>query len=167
MMRLYFCPECRSASAIEDVCLTCRQVRNGEALSYREKLLETLFSTDPTRVGMAVDILTTWVHEPRAIVPLLMLLKQDVDAYRYVIAARGLGWLGDQAAVPALIELLFDQRKPFVARIAAARSLGLLGSQTAIPALQLATTDELSSVARAAAKALADLSPNNENARVD
>jgi hypothetical protein len=161
-MRLYFCPECRSTSASEDWCPSCGLLRNSQAKKYVEKLLETILSPDPTRVGMAIDVLTKWLHEPRTIVPLVLLLEGDVDSHRFVMAARGLGWLGDRAAIPALRLLLFDPAKPFMARVAAAQALGQLGGQTAKLALQQATTDERSSVAQAAVQALTDMARSKE-----
>lgn len=136
------------------MCPDCHRLRNSPAESYVEKLLETLLSADSDRVGMAVDVLTKWLHEERAVVPLLYLLSSDVDAHRLVLAARGLGWLGDRAAVPALAGLLLDPDKPFVSRIAAADSLGLIGGKQAQMALQQACASERTSVAAAASRAL-------------
>jgi HEAT repeat protein len=132
----------------------CELQRIGKAETYVEKLMETVFSPDPTRVGMAIDVLVDWLHEPRAVTPLLMLLQADVDVHRLVMAARGLGGLGDRAAIPLLSRLLSDPTKPFVARIAAAKSLGQLGGATAETALRLAANDERPSVAQAVRQAL-------------
>ncbi|MDI6693970.1 MAG: HEAT repeat domain-containing protein [Anaerolineales bacterium] len=125
--------------------------------------METIFSPDPTRVGMAIDVLTKWIHEPRAITPLQMLLLSDVDAHRLVLAARGLGRLGDRAAVTALADILLDPNKPFVARVAAAHSLGSLGGEEALGALKRACSDERPSVSRAASKAFQQLRGRLEN----
>jgi HEAT repeat protein len=106
---------------------------------------------------MAVDVLTKRLHEPRAIVPLMILLQQDTDPYPLVLAARGLGWLGDPQAVPALSRLLLDENKPFVARIAAAEALGSLGGGKAYRALEQATASQRPSVVKAATRALEQL----------
>ncbi len=119
--------------------------------------METIFSPDPTRVGMAIDVLTKRIHEPRAITPMQMLLSSDADAHRLVMAARGLGWLGDRASVAALADFLLDPLKPFVARVAAAHSLGLLGGEEAIEVLKRACMDKRPSVAKAASEALQSL----------
>jgi HEAT repeat protein len=116
--------------------------------------LETVLSEETGRAGMAVDVLTKWLHEPRAIVPLMILLQQDSDPYPLVLAARGLGWLGDPQAVPALAELLLDENKPFVARIATAEALGRIGGEEAQQALEQATASPRPSVAAASARAL-------------
>lgn len=116
--------------------------------------METVLSEETGRAGMAVDVLTKWLHEPRAIVPLMILLQQDSDPYPLVLAARGLGRLGDPKAVPALAELLLDEDKPFVARIAAAEALGSIGGEHARYALEQATESPRSSVAKALARAL-------------
>lgn len=156
-MELFFCPRCRYPSTAEDVCPRCNLPRNTGAVTYAEKLMETVISADPSRVGMAIDVLTKWLHEPRTIVPLLFLLQGDVDAYRMVMAARGLGWLGDSTAIPALVDLLHDKTRPFVARVAAAQALGQLGGEPAEANLRQATTDERPSVAEAAAQALEEI----------
>lgn len=106
---------------------------------------------------MAVDVLTEWLHEPRAIVPLTMLLARKDDPYPLVLAARGLGWLGDPQAVPALARLLLDENKPFVARIAAAEALGSLGGGNAHRALEQAKASRRPSVSKAATRALEQL----------
>src|SRR3990172_9481171 len=105
-----------------------------------------ILSADPQRVGMAIDVLTKQLHEPRAIIPTAILAGSEVDAHRLVMAARGLGWLGDRAAVPVLTNLLLNPGKPYVARVAAAQSLGLLGGELARAALSRASNDARPSV---------------------
>lgn len=161
--RLYFCPDCRSVSINEDLCSSCGLLRSDQSDRYIERLLETIFSTDPTRVGMAIDILTKWLHEPRTIVPLLHLAQSNVDIHRIVMAVRGLGWLGDPEAIPTLSALLSDQEKSFFVRINAAHSLGQIGDEFAEPILRQATTDKRSGVAQAATKALEDIAMSKRN----
>jgi HEAT repeat protein len=138
MMNLYFCPKCRWPSENEDICLVCQLRREHGPNTYIEKLLETILSTDPSRVGMAIDILTKKMKEPRAIIPMLVLIKNSEYPERLVMAARGLGRLNDRAAVPYLANLLEDDRKPFVARIASAETLGSLGGRQARQTLERA-----------------------------
>jgi hypothetical protein len=149
-----FCPNCRQPCASQQPCPTCQVICDAEPVTYTEKLLTAIFSPDPTRVGMAIDVLTERLHDQRALNPLLILLQSPVDAHRLVMAARGLGRLGNQAAVPVLIYLLQDTEKPFVARISAAQALGRLGGKMARDALQQAISDERPSVADAARRAL-------------
>jgi hypothetical protein len=153
---LAFCSECRRAARAGDVCPDCHRPCEAPADTYPEKLLETILSEDTSRAGMAVDVLTKQLHEPRAIVPLIILLQQDRDPYPLVLAARGLGWLGDPHAVPALARLLLDENKPFVARIAAAEALGSIGGEEALHALAQAKQSPRFSVARAATRAAAN-----------
>lgn len=127
------------------------------ANTYVEKLLETVLSKETSRAGMAVDVLTKWLHEPRSIVPLMMLLEQKSDPYLLVIGARGLGWLGDVAAVPALAKLLLNERQPYVARVAAADALGRIGGEESLRVLQQAKESPRSSAAEAANKALTQI----------
>jgi len=75
-------------------------------------LMQTVLSKDTNRAAMAVDVLPKWMREPRAIVPLLMLLDRMGDPFPLVIGARGLGWLGNPEAVPALSALLLDEAIP-------------------------------------------------------
>jgi HEAT repeat protein len=132
---------------------------------YVERLLETVLSEETSRVGMAVDVLTKWLHEPRAIVPLTMLLDLKADPYPLVLAARGLARLGDPQAVPALAELLLDENKPFVARIAAAEALGDLGGENARRALEQATASPRPSVAKASARVLKQFQTNHSSSK--
>jgi len=156
-MELFFCPNCRSPSVQPDQCPQCGLPRNGKPDTYTEKLLATILSEDPTRVGMAIDVLTTWMHEPNAVVPLLHLLQSPTDAHRLVMAARGLGRLGDPAAIPAMVKVLNNPELPFVARIASAQALGQLGGKVSRIALEQASHDPHLNVARAALEALGEM----------
>jgi hypothetical protein len=93
------------------------------ANTYVKELLDTVLSKETGRAGMAVDVLTKWLHEPRAIVQLTMLLgRNSDDPYPLVLGARGLGWLRAAAAVPALGKLILNESQPYVARVAAAEA---------------------------------------------
>jgi HEAT repeat protein len=128
-MKLYFCPRCRQPYPSIQQCSTCHLTANVEADTYTEKLLETVIAGESDRAGMAVDVLTKWMHEPRAVVPLVMLLERTHDPYSQVIGARGLGWLKAGPAVPALVELLLTEDQPYVSRVAAAEALGEIGGR--------------------------------------
>lgn len=130
---------------------------DARAESYVEKLLDTVLSKETTRAGMAVDVLTKLIHEPRAITPLTMLLERTGDPYHLVIGARGLGWLGDEAAIPALTKLLLDESQPYVARVAAAEALGWIGGQESVQALEQAMRSQRPSVVEACIQALKKL----------
>ena len=140
-----------------EVCPACNILCDAEPETYVEKLMTALFSRDPTRVGMAVDVLTGWRREERALIPLIHLARTTQEVECLWLAAQGLGRLGDPAAVPVLIELLRDVSRPYVARVAAAKSLGQLGGGQAIAALKQACVDPRPSVAQAAATALRKL----------
>lgn len=153
-MKLYFCPRCRQPYPSIQQCSTCHLTANVEADTYTEKLLETVIAGESDRAGMAVDVLTKWMHEPRAVVPLVMLLERTHDPYSQVIGARGLGWLKAGPAVPALVELLLTEDQPYVSRVAAAEALGEIGGHQAIRALKQAIASPRHNVAEAAAQAL-------------
>jgi len=165
-MNLFFCPSCRYPAAGVSLCPKCGTPCAASAETYVERLLETVLSEEMSRAGMAVDVLTKWLHEPRAIVPLTMLLGRKADPYPLVLAARGLGWLGDPQAVPALAKLLLDENKPFVARIAAAEALGSLGGENARCALEQATRSPRPSVAKSSARALKQFQTDNSSPEV-
>ncbi len=153
-MTLYFCPKCRRPFASIQICQTDHMMADDAAKSYVERLLETVLSEETGRAGMAVDVLTKWFHEPRAIIPLTMLLEREGDPYPQVIGARGLGWLRDAAAVPALEKLLLNEEQPYVARVAAAEALGQIGGEESRRALEQARKSPRSSVAEASIRAL-------------
>lgn len=155
--RLFFCPHCRQPFSQVETCPTCHVLTNAQAVTYVEKLLEAVLFAEPYRAGIAVDVLTRQLHEPRATVPLILLLERRNDPLAPVLAARGLGWLRAKSAVPALVALLLSESRPFVARVAAAEALGQIGGQQAQQALRQAAQSPRSSVAAAALRALDQL----------
>lgn len=156
-MSIFFCPQCRNAFSSAQLCPNCNVTADSRAESYVEKLLDTVLSKETTRAGMAVDVLTKLLHEPRAIVPLTMLLDRTSDPYPLVIGARGLGWLGDKAAVPALAKLLVNENQPYVARVAAVEALGQIGGEESIEVLKEAQRSRRPSVNEAASRTLEKL----------
>jgi len=156
-MDLYFCPQCRRVFSEIQPCPNCRVIADAKAESYVERLLETVLSKETNRAGMAVDVLTKLLHEPRAIVPLTMMLERKGDPYPLVIGARGLGWLGNSEAVPALAKLLFDENQPYVARVAAVEALEKIGGEESIHVLERAQSSPRPSVAKASRHALKSL----------
>jgi HEAT repeat protein len=156
-MSLFFCPKCRRPFPSVQVCPDDKVLSKDVAKTYVEKLLETVLSEETNRAGMAVDVLTKLLHEPRAIVPLTMLLDRMGDPYPLVIGARGLGWLGDKAAVPALAKLLVNENQPYVARVAAVEALGQIGGKESIEVLKEAKRSQRPSVTEAASRTLEKL----------
>lgn len=156
-MSLFFCPRCRQVFETLQICPNCNLTTDSTAYTYVERLLETVLSEETSRAGMAVDVLTKWLHEPRAILPLKMLLEGKNDPYPLVVGARGLGWLGDAAAVPELAKLLLDESQPYVARVAAAEALGKIGGEESIQVLEQAAQSPRPSVAEAATRTLKSL----------
>jgi hypothetical protein len=153
-MSLFFCPACRAPFAIVQVCPQDKILADDPANDYVERLLETVLSDETNRAGMAVDVLTKWLHEQRAVVPLSMLLELQGDPYSQVIGSRGLGWLGNPAAIPALSKLLLNEEQPFVARVAAAEALGKIGGEQSRKVLEKAKESPRPSVAEASMRAL-------------
>ncbi len=153
-MNLFFCPQCRRPFASVQICPDCSVTTDAVADTYVERLLETVLSNETSRAGMAVDVLTKWLHEPRAILPLTLLLERKNDPYSLVIGARGLGWLGDAAAVPVLAKFLLNESQPYVARVAAAEALGRIGGEESIQVLEQAAGSPRPSVAEAALESL-------------
>lgn len=156
-MNLFFCPNCRRPFESLQVCPDCNLATDAATITYIERLLETVLSKETSRAGMAVDVLTQWLHEPRAVVPLTMLLERKNDPYPLVIGARGLGWLGDAVAVPALAKILLNESQPYVARVAAAKTLGRIGGEESIQALNQAVQSSRPSVSDAALESLREI----------
>ena len=152
------CPHCwREVPLAVEVCPHCRQSLDESGLTFVDRLLATLRRPEPTRAGLAIDVLAGRLHEPRAVSPLIQLLAESRDAGLLVQAARGLGQLGDRQAVPALAHLLANSDRAFVARCAAAWALGQLGGPEADAALRMSADCARPSVAPAARQALAAL----------
>lgn len=156
-MNLFSCPKCRQPFAFLQVCPDCDLTTDAAAHTYVEKLLETVLSKETSRAGMAVDVLTKWLHEPRSVVPLKILLQRKGDPYPQVLAARGLGWLKATSAVSALANLLLDEEQPFVSRVAAAEALGRIGEAASLRALEQGRQSQRPSVAEACIQALEKL----------
>ncbi len=149
-----YCPKCWNDVPVDaTVCPTCGATLHDES-SFTDKLIAALRHREPTRAGLAIDVLTNWLKEPRAVGPLCDLLDQSTDAAILKQAARGLGRLGDRRAVPALTRLLTNTSRAFVARQAAAEALGQIGGAEAQRVLQAALDDSLASIRAAPQRAL-------------
>jgi hypothetical protein len=157
---IWFCPKCWNEVPVEaTVCPACG-ASLVEELSFTDKLLAALGHREPTRAGLAIDVLTNWLREPRAVEPLCDLLERSTDAAILKQAAVGLGRLVDGRAVPALARLLTNPSRAFVARQAAADALGQIGGAEAEHVLHTALDDPLSSIRAAAQQALGRCVPS-------
>jgi HEAT repeat protein len=149
-----FCPKCWNEVAMEATTCPACGASLIEELSFTDKLLAALGHREPTRAGLAIDVLTNWLREPRAVEPLCDLLDRSTDAAILKQAAVGLGRLADGRAIPALARLLTNPSRAFVARQAAADALGQIGGVAAQRILQTALDDPLASIRAAAQRAL-------------
>jgi len=153
-----YCPRCWAENDWEaTVCATCGAPLHEQGEDFVDKLIAALHHPEPTRAGLAIDILAGFMHDTRAIEPICELIERSNDIAILRQAARALGRLGDRRAVPTLAQLLADESRPFVARQAAAEALGQLGGDEAQQALTAALTDQLATVRQAAERALAHL----------
>lgn len=159
-----YCPRCWAE--LDDETTTCTRcgAALGEEQDYVDKLIAALHHPEPTRAGLALDILSGWLHEVRAVEPICALVEQTSDPGILRQAARALGRLGERRAIPTLARLLADASRPFVARQAAAQALGLLGGAEAIQALTLALADPLASIREAAQQALVEIGHQHPDA---
>jgi len=150
-----YCPHCWREVPLEPgPCPHCGQPTDDSDASYVERLIGSLNHPEPTRAGLAIQILADMLHEARAVDPLIHLLDTVHDASVLTQAVRALGTLGDPRAAPSLARILFDTEAPLSARVEAATALGRLGGSTAREALQRAATAEYASIADAARTAL-------------
>ena len=155
---IHFCPRCwHEIHAGADPCPHCGGTTSEDGTPFVERLLATLRHPDPTRAGLAIDILAGRLHEPRSVAALIELLSESQDLAVLVQAARGLGLLGDRAAVAPLARVLSNTEMAFVVRGEAASALGRLGGEGAVAALQAMVNDPMDSVSRRARQALAFL----------
>jgi HEAT repeat protein len=152
---VHYCPHCwQEIPAGARGCPHCNLSTDETGRTFVERLMASLQHPEPTRAGLAIDILANRLREPRAVGALIDLLETAGDVALLVQAARGLGELGDRRAVGPLARLLARAQAPFVARREAALALGRLGGQTAEAHLRAALGDPRSSVAQAARRAL-------------
>jgi len=125
-------------------------------------LIETLTSDKVDEVRSAAAIALGDIRDESAVVALSEVLsagasdkkKRERNPFVLRAAATALGRIGSRAGVPALVNLLSDERFPNDVRREAAQALGLIGDSTAVPALQSASLASDPYLARAAANAL-------------
>ena len=155
---IHYCPHCwKEIPAHVERCPHCGEATDDSDLPFVDRLLATLRHPEPTRAGLAIDLLAERLREPRAVEPLIELLATTHDVALLKQAAHGLGVLGNQRAIPALARLLANADAPFVARREAAFALGKIGGKEAESALSLALDDPRPSVAEAAWQAFTRL----------
>jgi len=150
-----YCPHCWKETPLDAArCPHCGESTSEEGVDFVDRLISALRHPEPTRAGLAIDILSERLHEQRAVKPIIELIKTSKDFAVLVQSAHGLGILGDRKAIPVLAELLNDPRAPYVARREAAIALGKLGGEAAKRALRRACDDQRPSVAEAARQSL-------------
>ena len=155
---VYYCPHCwKEIPPGTDPCPHCGESTDEAGLTFVERLIRTLCHPEPTRAGLAIDILAERLREPRAVEPLIELMSTSKDAAILRQAARGLGLLGDRRAARPLATILANLETPLVVSIEAALALGRLGGDAAATALRAAFDDRRPSVSRAAQQGLAAL----------
>lgn len=161
-MIVRYCPHCWAEMDYDaTVCPQCGTSLAEEG-DVTDKFIAALRHPEPTRVGLALDVLSNWMHETRAVEPICALIERTNDPALLKQAALALGRLGDRRAVPVLARLLADESRAFVARQAAAEALGQLGGDEARQALMAALTDDLASIRQAARQALRRLADKTD-----
>ncbi|HBY98920.1 MAG TPA: hypothetical protein DEP84_34065 [Chloroflexi bacterium] len=135
-----FCPSCWAENEPRaTVCAACGATLDETGKDFVAKMIDAVGHPEPTRAGIAIEVLGQRLREPRAVDALIARLKRRGDFMEITAdAARALGAIGDRRAVPALIELLADPDRALVARIAAAEALGTLDDPGASHALKAA-----------------------------
>jgi HEAT repeat protein len=127
-------------------------------------LLERLNVDKMDSVRAAAVVALGQIGDEAAVVPLVEVLSSTTDSKgkkkresnEFILraAARSLGEIRSRAAVPALIDLLGNEKMPIDVRREAATSLGLIGDSSAGSALQAAAENEDVYLARASQEAL-------------
>ena len=124
-----------------ECCPVCGHSLLSEDQGYVDKLIAALRHVEPTRAGLAIQILSEMLAEPRAVVPLIELLGTARDAHVLRSAAVALGRFGDERAVPALSRRALDLASPLVVRVAAVDALAGIGGDQARAGLEGALAD--------------------------
>ena len=148
---IYYCPHCwKEIDRATTVYPYCGRQTSENGVDFVAKLLSALRHPEPTRAGLAIDILAGKLHEPRAVGPLIELMNTAFDPFIRAQAARGLGLIGDRDAIPSLAQVLSNPDAPLSARCEAACALGRIGGEEAELALSQAFSDPRASIAEAA-----------------
>ena len=137
----HFCPFCWvEVSRDERTCLRCnRNLKDWDEKSYVEKLIHSLNHFDRSTVYRVCYILGKR-RETVAVKPLIDLLNTTNDHFLMEEIVEALGKIGDERAVPYLINML--NNSSFLVRGKAATVLGYFDSKEEVTqALKRATSD--------------------------
>ncbi len=138
-------------------CSLCGEVFDQPAEDFVDKLIAALQHPVPDRAGLAIDVLAYRLREPRAIIPLIDLLRNDTDAAVLKQAVLALGHFQNHRAVEPLVKLLEDEATPLVARHAAVTALAQIGGPHAEAGIRSALVDPSGPVRDLARAKLAEL----------
>jgi len=156
-----WCSQCWAEMPVPaERCPACGHSLLASGEDYVDKLIAELRHFEPTRAGLAIQILSEMLTEPRAIVPLIELLGTARDAEVLRSAAAALGRYGDERAVPALARRALDWASPLVVRVAAVDALAGIGGEQARVALEGALADPNGIVRDHARRALQRVLPD-------
>jgi HEAT repeat protein len=108
-----YCSQCwKEVPAGAENCPPCGRNLSEPQGDFVDRLIAALRHPEPTRAGLAIDVLAHKLHEPRVVQPMIDLLGATQDISILKQAARGLGALGDARAVAPLARLLGNPDAP-------------------------------------------------------
>jgi HEAT repeat protein len=106
------------------VCPHCRAALDpADAEDYLTKLVGALSHPDYLTRRRAAFVLG-WLHDKRAVVPLIEVLGQEADPYVRAEAVTAIGAIGSEEGYAALRQVVHDPAESVIARRAATKVLG-------------------------------------------
>mgnify|MGYP005844955629 CR=1 FL=1 len=125
-------------------------------LDLVDKYIAAMRHSEPTRAGLAIQVLSEFMGERRAIPPLIALLETAHDAYVLKAAVDALGRFADARAVPGLRRLILSPEAALVVRASAVDALARIGTPEVAPVLAAVAAHDPAVVVRERAQQALD-----------
>lgn len=143
------------------ICPACGGAVDGD-LDLVDKYIAAMRHSEPTRAALAIQVLSEFLGERRAIPALIALLATAGDAHVLKSAVDALGRFGDARAVPGLQRLVLNPDTALVARAAAVGALARIDTSEVRDILALVAGQDPSVVVREGARRALDRAPGRD-----
>jgi len=137
------------------VCPACGSAVDDD-LDLVDKYIAAMRHSEPTRAALAIQVLSEFMGERRAIPPMIALLETAGDAYVLKAAVDALARFADARAVPGLRRLILNPDTALVVRAAAVDALAGIGTPDVAPILATVAAHDPAVVVRERAQQALD-----------